>query len=102
MSNSLFTYGFPIFAVTVLALITWGPTMLIFYRKRRRGETVLPRHFASALIIELAAVVALAAVANAFGFLNRGGYLLAISLLIGAAGAQVFSGMRFKHDRQKR
>jgi hypothetical protein len=51
------------------------------------------------LIIELAAVVALAAVADAFGLLNPGGYLLVIALLIGAAGAQVFSGMKFKHDR---
>jgi hypothetical protein len=98
MSNALFTYGFPIFAVTVLALITWGPTMFIFYRKRRRGETVLLRHLSSALIIELAAVVALAVVADAFGLLNPGGYLLAIALLIGAAGAQVFSAVRFKHD----
>src|SRR2546423_14914332 len=96
MSIALVTYGFQIFAVTVLALITWGPTLLIFYRKRRRGETVLARHLSGALLIELAAVVALAAAADAYGLLNPGGYLLAIALLIGAAGAQVFSGMKFR------
>jgi hypothetical protein len=98
MINALFTLGFPIFAVIVLALITWGPTVVIFFRKRGRGETVLARHLSSALLIELAAVIALAAAAAAFGLLNQGGYLLALALLIGAAGAQVFSGMRFKHD----
>jgi hypothetical protein len=50
MSNALFTYGFPILVVTVLALITWGPTMLIFYRKagvvkrNRPVSTLLSRH----------------------------------------------------------
>jgi hypothetical protein len=98
MSNALFALGFPVFAVTVLALITWGPTVVIFFRKRRRREAVLARHLLGALLIELAAVIALGAAADAFGLLNPGGYLLALALLIGAAGAQVFSGMRFKHD----
>ena len=99
MNDAFVTYGFPVFAVAVLALITWGPTLLVFRRKRRGGETVNLRKLTIALLVELVAVVALAAAADAFGLLNPGGYLLAIALVIGAAGGQIFSKMRVKHSR---
>ena len=99
MNDAFATYGFPVLAVAVLALITWGPTLLVFRLKRRGGETGNLRKLTIALLVEAVAVVALAAAADVFGLLNPGGYLLAIALVIGAAGGQIFSKMRVRHSR---
>lgn len=95
MSGTFFSAAASIFAGLLLALITWGPTILVFRRKRERGEAVRPRHLALALIGELMGVTTIAVLADTFGLHDIAGYLLAIALLVGAAGAQAFSSMRF-------
>ena len=99
MSNAFITYGFQVFAVVLMALITWGPTLLSFRRRRRGGEAVPLRQLTLALLIELGAMVGLAAAVEALGLLNPGGYLLASALIIGAAGGQIFSRMGVKQTR---
>ena len=97
MSNVLVVYGFPILAAATFALITCGPTVLSFRRKRRSGERVLLRHLCAALSLEIVALVALAVTVDALGLRNPGGYVLALALVTGAGGAHAFSLMRFKH-----
>ena len=85
-----------ILVLGAMALITWGPTLLAFRRRRKRGEPVLLRHLVAALFLEGVVLVGLAAIANVAGLSDPGSYLLVIALLVGAAGAQIFSSMRFK------
>jgi hypothetical protein len=96
MSDALITYAWPVFAVVLLALITWGPTLVTFFRKRRHGIPVTLKNLGIVLALELLALIALAAGANAIGLSNAGGYLLVIALLIGAGGAQLFSSRLFR------
>ena len=96
MSNVLSSYGWPILVFVLLALITWGPTLVSFFRKRRQGSPVRVRHLLLVLFGELGVLLALAAGAEAVGVRNAGAYLLAIALLIGAAGAQLFGSRRFQ------
>jgi hypothetical protein len=95
MPNALFTYAWPVFVVVLMAFITWGPTVVTFLRKRRHGIPVHLRHLLVVLFVELVALIALAASADAVGLRNPGGYLLVIALVIGAGGAQLFSSRRF-------
>ena len=81
----------PAFVVVVLFLITWGPTLVTFARLRGRGFSPPVWKLASALALEVLAVVGLALGAHLYGFSNPGGYLLVLALLTGAAGAQLFS-----------
>ena len=85
-----------ILVLGAMALITWGPTLLAFRRKRKRADPVLLRHLFAALFVEAVVLVGLGAIANAAGLSDPGSYLLLIALLVGAAGAQIFSSMRFK------
>lgn len=83
-------------AVVILALITWGPTLLTFRRQRTRGQAVTWPTLVSALLVELTAVIIAVAVVAGLGVSNPGAYLLAIALIVGAVGAQVFSRLGYK------
>ncbi len=85
-----------IVAFTILGLITWAPTVIAYRRRRKRGERVSIPPLITALLIEMTAVVIAVATVAGLGVPNPGGYLLAIALLVGAVGAQVFSRLGFK------
>jgi Kef-type K+ transport system membrane component KefB len=78
----------------IMAAAIWAPTVYVTHRKRRAGERVTNLHLALALGLELIAFVVVALTAQLVGF-GGGEYLLAISLVVGAAGAHVLSAITF-------
>ena len=92
--ESQFAWTQALFACAALALITWGPTFFMFFRRRRLGTPLTRQRLIVILVLEIAAVVALAAAVNAMGFQNAANYVLAIALLIGAAGGQITATTR--------
>jgi len=97
MTSSLVEYGLPIAATIVMALIIWGPTVFVFFRRRQRDDELAPAHLWMVLFAEFAALLAIAAIANFAGLEDAGGYLLAIALVIGALGPQA---LRFTKSRR--
>ncbi len=97
MTSSLVEYGLPIAATIVMALIIWGPTVLVFFRRRQRDETLAPAQLWIVLFAEFAALLVIAAIADYAGLKDPGGYLLAIALVIGALGPQA---LRFTKPRR--
>jgi hypothetical protein len=91
MGNTLFVILVPIGMFTILALILWGPTVFLLFRKRRRGEIVPLGRFSGVLVAELLVASVLVAIADLMGLRNPGGYILATAVVVGAAGAYVFS-----------
>ncbi len=87
-------YAQALFACAALALITWGPTVVMYFRRRRLGTPLTRQRLILILVLEIAAVVTLTAAANAVGFHNPASYVLVIALMIGAAGGQLTARTR--------
>jgi hypothetical protein len=77
--------------LAALMAITWGPTVLVYRRRRQRGDALRIPNLITALLVELAVVIVAGAVVDRLGVPNPGAYLLAIALLVGAVGGQVFA-----------
>ncbi len=92
--ESQFAWSQALLACAALALITWGPTLVMFYRRRNLGAPLARQRLILILVAEITAVVTLTAAANAMGFENPANYVLIIALVIGAAGGQLTARTR--------
>lgn len=97
MMSSLVEYGLAIAATMVMALIIWGPTVFVFFRRRQRDEQLTTAYLGIVLFAEFAVLLTVAAIADFAGLQDAGGYLLAIALVIGALGPQA---LRFSKSRR--
>lgn len=98
MSNTSFAIAFFGAMFTILAATLWGPTVFVVIRKRKRGEVVQIRRLSGVLISELLIASIIVVVADLIGLRNPGGYILATTIVVGAAGAYTFSRVHYVRD----